>query len=132
MVEEHSKDEYFRRLSNTEEDVSQLKTSMAGISTQVSGVEKNMNILISSVGEIRKELNLSIASMTRELGNSGKTNWNVFIGACVLLVTIVGFIISDRDRDINRVEIMQNTLLNLHLKEMEKRHKFEVDFLKRK
>lgn len=112
------------RLTETENDVSGLKESVARLGTKVDSVDDNIHIVINSLNAIREKVS-----------SSEKTNWSTIATVGVLIIAIVGgaftYVISEINSDIRRVDNNQEAQFLLHLKLKDEVHSNEVDQLKR-
>jgi hypothetical protein len=94
-----------------------------GLHGEVAGVKED-------VGRVAAGIN----ALTEKLGNSGRTNWSVVIGATALASTIIGAIVAStvtplryadtvHERDMQAIQARQNqdhdTLIRLHERDMQ-------------
>lgn len=80
--------------------VSHLETEVASVKTEVANVGKNVDVIINSLSELR-----------RNIGSYTQTNWGVIFGGIVALLAILGFIgniiMTNYSSDVSRIEQRQ-------------------------
>ena len=80
--------------------VSHVETEGASVKTEVNNVSKNVDIIVNSLGELRKSI-----------GSSNQTNWGVVFTGIVAFLAVIGLVanimLASYTHDIGRIEERQ-------------------------
>lgn len=113
-----------KRLSHVEEEMGEVKETVAGVETKVESLSNNFIILVDSIKELRSEFS-----------KSKETNWPTITAIAMLFIMVFGgifsFVISEVNSDISRLEVDIEKLEIVEDNNKNKIHTIEVEQLKR-
>lgn len=95
----------FRQYGNYQlpDRVSHLETEVASVKTEVHNVNKNLDIVISTLSDLR-----------HSIGDTTRTNWGVVFAGVMALLGLVVFIsnivMATYEHDLKRIELVQDKL----------------------